>query len=360
MLPVPPRGRRRLLLGYLEDGHEFSLAVRGRNVLVTGDAKSGKSWVAGLLCEQLILHGYCVCVIDPEGDYGSLEELPRVTVLGREDPPPTPRDLLCALRYPDRSVVIDLSHLPHDEKQHYVRAILPSLNVLRRQTGLPHRILLDEAHYYLHDTNAESLLDLERNGYTIVTYRASQLPAALLEAAEVMVTTCESSPFESEALRRCCATGHEPAPGDWSMLAHLKLGQAVALPITEEAGQQMRLFTIAPRLTPHVRHREKYVDVPVSAHRAFVFHSNGRPAAHHVRTLRQFVSVLEHTPASSLDGYIDRGDFSRWIADVFGDRALADELRALEDRHRSASRTETLPAIVNAVRGRYDLTDHVQ
>ena len=67
-LPIPPRGRRRLLLGYLEDGREFSLAVRGRNVLVTGDAQSGKSWAAGLLCEQLILHGYCVCIIDPEGD----------------------------------------------------------------------------------------------------------------------------------------------------------------------------------------------------------------------------------------------------------------------------------------------------
>jgi hypothetical protein len=53
------------LLGHLEDGREFSIAVRGRNVLVTGDAKSGKSWVAGLLCEQLILHGYCVCAIDP-------------------------------------------------------------------------------------------------------------------------------------------------------------------------------------------------------------------------------------------------------------------------------------------------------
>jgi hydroxymethylpyrimidine pyrophosphatase-like HAD family hydrolase len=65
-LPIPPRGRRRLLLGYLEDGREFSLAIHGRNVLVTGDAKSGKSWVAGLLCEQLILHGYCVCAIDPK------------------------------------------------------------------------------------------------------------------------------------------------------------------------------------------------------------------------------------------------------------------------------------------------------
>lgn len=68
-LPIPARARRRLLLGYMEDGREFSLAVRGRNVLIAGDAKSGKSWVAGLLCEPLILHGYCLCVIDPEGDY---------------------------------------------------------------------------------------------------------------------------------------------------------------------------------------------------------------------------------------------------------------------------------------------------
>ena len=356
-LPVPSRGRRRLLLGYLEDGREFSLAVRGRNVLVTGDAKSGKSWVAGLLCEQLILHGYCVCVIDPEGDYGPLEALPRVTMLGREDPPPTPRDLLRALRYPDRSVVIDLSHRPHDEKQHYVRAILPALNVLRRHTGLPHRILLDEAHYDLHDPNAEPLLEFERNGYIIVTYCASRLPAALLEATEVMVTTCESSPVEIDALGRCCANGRDGPPADWSMLAHLKIGQAVALPITEEAGRELRLFTIAPRLTSHVRHREKYVDVPVSAHRAFVFNANGHLAALRVRTLRQFVSVLENTPASSLDGYIVRGDFSRWIADVFGDRALAEDLRALEEQHRAGSRRETLPEIVNAVRGRYDLTD---
>ena len=80
-------------LGYTEDGHEFSLALRGRNVLIAGDAKSGKSWLAGLLCEQLILHGYSMCVIDPEGDYRSLEALPGVTVLGGEKPPPTPREL---------------------------------------------------------------------------------------------------------------------------------------------------------------------------------------------------------------------------------------------------------------------------
>jgi hydroxymethylpyrimidine pyrophosphatase-like HAD family hydrolase len=356
-LPVPQRARRRLLLGYLEDGHEFSLAVRGRNVLVTGDARSGKSWVAGLLCEQLILHGYCVCAIDPEGDYSSLEALPGVTVLGREDAPPTPRELLRALRYPDRSVVIDLSLLPHDEKFHYVRSILPALNVLRHRTGLPHRILLDEAHYYLHDTDAPQLLDFERNGYTVVTYCASRLPQALLANTEVMIVTCESNPTEIEALRARCAGCAGIDRSRWAVLSHLKVGQAVALPITEEAGGQLRLFAIAPRLTPHVRHRQKYVDVPVSTSRAFVFNADGEPP-HRVCTLRQFVSELEDTPPPRLAGYIVRGDFSRWIGEVFGDRALAAELKALEDRYRSGSREETLPEMVSAVRSRYDLSEN--
>jgi hydroxymethylpyrimidine pyrophosphatase-like HAD family hydrolase len=355
-LPSPPRARRRLLLGHLEDGREFSLAVRGRNVLVTGDAKSGKSWVAGLLCEQLILHGYSVCAIDPEGDYSSLEGLPGVTVLGGDDAPPTPRELLRALRYPDRSVVIDLSQLPHDDKLQYVRAVLPALNVLRRRTGLPHRILLDEAHYYLHDADAPPLLDLERNGYTIVTYCASRLPQALLAATEVMIVTCESNSVEMAALRARCAGCADVDPARWAALGRLHVGQALALPITEESGGELRHFTIAPRLTPHVRHREKYVDVPVSARRAFVFNANGQ-AAHQIRTLRQLVYELERTPASLLEGYVVRGDFSRWIADVFGDGALADELRAIERRCQTGVGEQTLSAMATAVRDRYDLAE---
>ena len=279
---MPPRARRRLRLGYTEDGREFSLAVRGRNVLIAGDAKSGKSWLAGLLCEQLILHGYCVCVIDPEGDYRSLEALPGVTVLGGEDPPPTPRELLRALRYPDRSVVIDLSHVPQDEKIDYIRSVLPALNVMRRRTGLPHRILLDEAHYFLHDAAARHLLDLDSNGYTVVTYCASRLPPELLAATEVMLVTCESNPAEIDALwQRCAACQQVDPAGGWRLSVILPLGQAVALPITEEAGGELKLFTIGQRLTPHVRHRQKYVDVPVTESRAF----GSRPRrAPHART----------------------------------------------------------------------------
>jgi len=115
--------------------------------------------------------------------------------------------------------------------------VLPALNVMRRRTGLPHRILLDEAHYFLNDAGSPHLLDLDTNGYTVVTYCASRLPQELLAATEVMLVTCESSPAEIDALRkRGAACQQVETRLRWSALGHLAQGQAVAPPITEEAG----------------------------------------------------------------------------------------------------------------------------
>jgi hydroxymethylpyrimidine pyrophosphatase-like HAD family hydrolase len=355
-LPAAIRARRRLLLGRTEDGREFSLAVRGRNVLITGETNSGKSWLAGLLCERLILHGYSLCVIDPEGDYRTLDALPGVTVLGGEDPPPTPRDLLRALRYPDRSVVIDLSSLTSDAKVDYIRSVLPALNVMRRRTGVPHRVIVDEAHYFLHDALACQLLDLELNGYTIVTHWPSQLPTELIAATEVFLVTRDSNILEIDALRARCLICQHLDPSGWNVLPHLRLDQAAALPGTEEAAGKLRIFTIGERLTPHVRHRQKYVDVPITDRRAFVFRSREGPALR-AHTLREFVANLERIDVRQADGYLRRGDFGRWIRDVFGDHALARELQLHERRFSQAKERNVLEQIVAAIRSRYDLEE---
>ena len=356
-LPIPERARRRLLIGHTEDHREFSLGVRGRNVLIVGETNSGKSWLAGLLCERLILHGYSLCVIDPEGDYRTLDALPGVRVLGGDEPPPAPRALLHALRYPDRSVVIDLSCMEHDAKLEYIRSVLPVLNVMRRRTGTPHRIVIDEGHYFLHDAIARGLLDLDFNGYTVVTYWPSQLPTELVAATEVILVTRESNLEEIEALRQHCDACRHLDSSDWLMLPDLRIDQAVALPVTDEAGTELRRFVIGERLTPHVRHRQKYVDVPVSDHHAFVFESGHRKKAARAHTLREFTSMLEELDESDAAGYLRRSDFSRWIGDVFGDHALARELRGHERRYAKEKYREALDDVVGAINSRYELMD---
>ena len=326
-------------------------------MLIVGETNSGKSWLAGLLCERLILHGYSLCVIDPEGDYRTLDALPGVTVLGGEEPPPSPRALLHALRYPDRSVVIDLSSLEHQAKFEYIRSVLPALNVMRRRTGTPHRIVVDEGHYFLSDAIDRGLLDLDFNGYTVVTYWPSQLPAELVAATEVILVTRESNLGEIEALRKHCEACRHLSPSAWETLPNLRLDQAVALPVTDEAGPELRPFTIGERLTPHVRHRQKYVDVPVPDSRAFVFGSGPRTVTARAHTLREFVDVLDKLDVTRDGGYLRRGDFSRWVGDVFGDHALARELEGHERRYAREEYPDALGRIADAIRTRYDLTD---
>jgi hydroxymethylpyrimidine pyrophosphatase-like HAD family hydrolase len=358
-LPKVARARRRLMLGHTADGREFSLAVRGRNVLIMGETNSGKSWLAGLLCERLILHGYSLCVIDPEGDYRTLDALPGVRVLGGEDDPPTPRALLHALRYPDRSVVIDLSGMEHHAKLAYIRSVLPAVNVMRRRTGTPHRIIVDEGHYFLQDAVKHKLLDLELNGYTVVTYWPSQLPRDLVDATEVILVTRESNRAEIDALRHHCMACAHLGDSRWDVLQTLRIDQAAALPVTTETGSDLQVFTIDGRLTPHVRHRQKYVDVPVGDAQAFVFHQDGQRQGVRAHTLREFVMVLDELEATRADGYLRRGDFSRWIADVFGDRALARELQQREREYVESRTADAVARIAVAIKSRYEVTEAV-
>ena len=188
-LRMPPErmGRYHLTLGKFDDGSPLTFPLRGRNVLIAGDPQSGKSWVAGLACEQMILQGYSVCVIDPEGDYRTLEPLPGVVILGGSDSPPELLDVAQVVRHPDMSVVIDLSHVAQPEKVKYLYTLLPMLAAIRRSRGLPHRIVVDEAHYFLHEPKVRELLDFTLGAYTLVTYRLSDLHPDVRNAVEVLI-----------------------------------------------------------------------------------------------------------------------------------------------------------------------------
>jgi hypothetical protein len=180
-------------------------------------------------------------------------------------------------------------------------------------------------------------LDLDFNGYTVVTYWPSQLPTELIAATEVILVTRESNLDEIGALRKHCDACRHLDSSAWQMLPDLRIDQAVALPVTDEADTELRRFVIGERLTPHVRHRQKYVDVPVPDNHAFTFDSDHRKTVVRAHTLREFASAIEDLDEREACGYLRRGDFSRWIGDVFGDHAPVGSQATSTDTRRSST-----------------------
>ena len=330
-------------------------------MLIAGEPGTGKSWIAGLICEQLILQGYCLCVIDPEGDYASLEALPGVILLGGDDPPPNARELTRALRHPDVSIVVDLSKVRHREKVQYVETLMDVLLRLRRQTGLPHRILLDEAHYLIARKPGWAMDHAELQGQILVTYRVSTLSATVdLPEDAIIIVTKESDPPEIETLRALCRRAASPLPP--AVFKNLLVNEAALLPGPDEAGGCVQRFQIASRLTTHVRHRTKYLDMPVGEGQAFVFTSESRPIGR-AHTLKEFVGLLMTLPPPIVSGHLKRHDFSRWIEDVFRDGTLASRIRDLEDAADAESARDIVQDMDQTIRARYeripsDITAH--
>ena len=354
-LPPERMGRYALALGTFDDGSPLAFHLRGRNVLIAGDPQSGKSWVAGLACEQMILQGYSVCVIDPEGDYRTLEPLPGVVVLGGDDSPPQLPDVAQAVRHPDMSVVIDLSHVAQPEKVKYLYTLLPMLAAIRRTTGLPHRIVVDEAHYFLHEPNIRNLLDLNLGAYTLVTYRLGDLHPDVRRALEVLVVKRITDPQEVHTLVEMAKFGR--VESEWTaLLQKLTINQAALLPGAAEAEGRLRRFELFPRMTFHVRHKAKYLDVQLIEEQAFVFTSDGRCIGPPARTLKQFSSMLKTCPANVLGGHAHRGDFSRWITGVFHDHLLASDMRKIEQRYRLGHEHSLASSLLKAIHDRYEFS----
>ena len=280
-----------------------------------------------------------------------------VVVLGGEDPPPGARELARTLRHADVSTVIDLSKLTHAEKVAYVSTLMPMLAALRRQTGVPHKILLDEAHYFLQDVQHTRIIDPELAGYIVVTYRLSSLDPAIRMTGDVVAfVTRERDVAEIDAVLAMC---HPTPDRDTAlrMLGALATHEAALLPGAEESHGALRRFSIAPRLTAHVRHRAKYVDMPIAEAQAFVFDAvDVRPPYRHARSLKEFLVCLQRLPAAALAGHIGRHDFSRWLNDVFRDRPLAAHIAILESRLLTDDVRVIVDTIVQAIRARYEMS----
>jgi len=334
------RGERDLLLGSDIGGRPVTLnaGILLRGTLgILGASRSGKSWLAGLLLEQMSGLGYQACVIDPEGDYRTLRALPHVLVLGGEEAHfPDVASVLTIMEYANVSVVLDFSLYSVVARDAYITALLRALRALRDSRGRPHWILIDEVQNFC--TPQESALALEvlataqGGGMAFVGYRPSQVPATLLEATRHwMLTTLRLSEELATLSGVLTAQGLDGA-ALCRLLPELVPGGGVLCSAPEQSAAQavqIAQFRTANRLSPHVRHLHKYLMAPLPSDKQFYFRDDQGSACGQAASLWDFQETLHTVPLSSLQFHLTHGDFESWLRTVIRDDQLAAQVHTL-------------------------------
>jgi hydroxymethylpyrimidine pyrophosphatase-like HAD family hydrolase len=354
-LAVEQSPRHRVPVGWVAATSEpVTIPARGVNVLIHGDPHSGKSWLAGALVERLVGARYAVCVIDPEGDYRVLARLRGVTWIEIQAPKDVDRALDGLVRAPSASAVLDLSLLPHAAKVALIERALRRIRVIRRLVGRPHWVLIDEAHYSLHDEGVSAdALGLEDRGFCFVTYRPSWLRGPVARAVNVFILARTTGSEELGILGAALPAALGEGGALSETLSRLPRGEFLLVQRDANRHLSALTFVAAPRQTVHVRHLMKYIDACVPPGREFLF----RSADGHVRgaadSLQSFRRVVATTPDEVLAHHAGRGDFSRWVRDMFADAELARQMRKIEARWHRGELTDLRRAIGDLITVRY-------
>lgn len=348
-------GRHRLPVGWaVETAEVVTVPAVGASLLIQGDSLSGKSWLAGGLVERLLERRYGVCVIDPEGDYRVLAELPGVTWVQATGPAAWPGVQAVLGRDPGAGVVVDLSRLAHGSKVAAIEAGLLELRDLRRRLGTPHWIVLDEAHYSLHEGGVTpDALQTGDTGLCLVTWRGSWVRRSLLEGVRVCLLAQVTDTEELAFLRRLVGAGAGAAVV--KTLPALPRGRFVLVDRDPRSPDNVLTFVAMPRRTGHVRHRRKYADAPVEPQQGFVFRRPDGTQVAIAETLASFAGAVARVEEPVLAFHARRRDLSRWLLDVFGDQDLASLVRKLETRWRRGEGRDLRAGILQALGIRYGL-----
>jgi HAD superfamily hydrolase (TIGR01484 family) len=308
-------------------------------MLVVGNSGSGKSSYITWLTERMVQAHQGFCIIDPEGDYLTLDDA--VTV-GGLTVPPTTEESVHHLLQAQLNVVVSALALDPAARVQLFGELLPFIQHLRSVSGRPYWLIVDEAHYMLPHCADWPPGFLGNIGAIIVALDFDQVCPALLEGVDVLVTLGSTArelaeQFAKRMQRRSPEFAERPGL-EHACLWNLHEGEEVFL-----------LDQVQPNQKHH-RHSGKYVAGDVGAWHSFHFPTLGQSASN----LTEFLSSSTQLADLALREHMNAGDFSNWFRNVIRDDVLANRTRLIET-NRTLAPKNALKQITRLVQSRYHL-----
>jgi hypothetical protein len=334
-------------LGLRENGTLVTIPPYGTNILVAGPSGSGKSTVTAGVVERLMGQSYQVCIVDPEGDYGTLQE---VITLGDPHRSISINEVLSILEDPKINLNVNLLGVHLADRPQFFGQLFPSLRALRTRTGRPHWMVLDEAHHLLPEDwgHLSEVLPQNLGEMVLVTVHPEHLSRMILSLVDVVI-----------------AVGPSPqrTMGDFSGAS----GQTLVWPdgLSYREGRAVVWFPrmaeppfsagIIPPRVDRIRHRRKYAEGNMRYHS---FYFRGPDSRHNIKAhnLAIFSHIAEGIDEETWLFHLYRGDYSKWFREAIKDPYLADQTESVE-RRPNLSPIESRNLIRNLIDTRYTLPE---
>jgi hydroxymethylpyrimidine pyrophosphatase-like HAD family hydrolase len=334
-----------LLLGRSVAGEDVSIPAYGDNVLVAGTSGAGKSTFATGFIERLIEKRYQVCIVDPEGDYSTLEE---IVTLGSRLRAPHLSEILDVLAEPATNLVVNLLGIPLADRPAFFAQLLPALHAMRARTGRPHWIVVDEAHHlWPASWGLVPATVPHRLGETVlVTVDPGELARPLLPLMDVAVAV---GPRATETLAAVARGLGATAPA--SPAAAVRRGEVIAW-FPRRDGDAVLLETI-PARSSRLRHLRKYAEGDLGPN-AFVFRGPDRRLRLRAQNLVAFADLGDGVDDDTWLFHLRGGHYSQWIRLAVKDRDMAGEVAAIEQA-KDLSADESRRLVRDAIERRYTL-----
>ena len=339
--------RNLIPIGLRANGAAITIPPYGTSILVAGPSGSGKSTVTAGIVERLIEKTYQVCIVDPEGDYGTLQG---VITLGDPHNSVSVNEVLSILEDPKININVNLLGIQLADRPAFFGQLFPSLRTLRTRTGRPHWMVLDEAHHLLPLDwgHLPEVLPQKLGETVLVTVHPEHLAKPILLLVDAIIAV---GPSPEETMRSfSTASGHAL---EWPEGLSRKMGQAVVW--FPRIGEPPFSIEIIPPKGDRIRHRRKYAEGNM---RYNSFYFRGPDDRHNIKAhnLAIFLQIAEGIDEETWLFHLHRGDYSRWFRDAVKDPYLADQTEHIE-RRSGLLPMETRNLIRRLIDARYTLPE---
>ncbi|HEY0682580.1 MAG TPA: HAD-IIB family hydrolase [Steroidobacter sp.] len=331
----PSLRRHRILLGKTYLGEPVHFSPHGVNALIVGTSGGGKSTVAAGLVERLCQQQYTFCIVDPEGDYDSVES---AVVLGSAEHPPEIEECEQLLCKPDENAVINLMGVKLNDRPWFFMTLFARLRDLRARTGRPHWLIVDEAHHVLPSNWQPSDVSLPEvlEGVLLVSVTPSLLAKSLLRAVDTLVILGDKP---RQMLHEFTQANKLPMVDP--PVEQIEAGDALLWSRTANAPPL--LLKLEPSKVEHRRHLRKYAEGELPEDRSFFFRGPQGKLKLRAPNLITFMELGDGVDDDTWLFHLQRHEVSQWLREAIKDEELADKVAEVEneiDNDADASRKE--------------------